>query len=292
MRAMANRPKAMIAFFGVITLLSWAAILWGLQEPGVLTATENSRGGIAIGVGLVPGIIAPGVMLIYLRMHRAARRIDRGDHVIARWRVTASELAEFKANDEARNALGGDYRNEWAVPKRQLEKGIDIAFAADGVRVGDAYYPLVNTGGSKFAGVQMLPMSPLAIEFGIITTYVSGDRFRRSQSVLRLPVSRVARAEAITVLEHFKRVDAREIVVNPDFYDSRIRWGLRLAPIFFAMFLIGLWINAGRTWRPDEEGWGPMVATMTLTIAGCLFGIGALIVAVAAWWLKRGQMRR
>ena len=285
-----SRPAVHAIIAGLIALVAWGAIAWGLTEPGVLSATESTPGGLAIGLALAPAIIAPMMLLLYLRGVRDVRAARRGKDVLARWVVTGEELAEFRRNNATRNALGAAYRNLWKPPRRDPQGGIEVIFVPDAVVVGPALYPLVNTGMFRFAGVQVLPERPLAIEFGTVTTSVAAEpsvRVSRSRAVLRLPVARRARDDLPRVLRHFQQVDARELVVNPGFYLSRIRAGLIAAPVCFAMAAVGFWL--GRQADGDET-----MATIGLTLAasGVIFGFAGLILAGAAWLLRQGQYRR
>jgi hypothetical protein len=289
-RAGLSRPAVHAIIAALVTLVTWGAIAWGLQEPGVLTATEGSPAAGAIGLALAPAIIAPMMLLLYLKGVRAVRAARRGENVLARWIVSAAELAEFRRNDAARNALGRAYRNLWKPPRRDPQGGIEVIFVPDAVVVGPALYPLVNTGMFRFAGVQVLPERPLAIEFGTITTSFASEptvKVSRSRAVLRLPVARRARDDLPRVLRHFQQVDARKLVVNPGFYLSRIRVGLIAAPVCFALAALGFWLGqqAGGDETTDIVG-------LTLAVSGVMFGFGGLILAAAAWTLRQGQVRR
>ena len=214
----------------------------------------------------------------------------RGEGLLARWTVSAEEYADFLRNNAARNALGPAYDNDWQPPREIPEAGLDVVFRADGVVVGETYFGLMNTGVLKFDGVQMLPENPLAIEFGTVTTTFSqgGTSFRshRTRGVLRLPISRLGREEGVKVLNHYQQVDAREIVVNPGFYLSRIRWGLVGAPICFIIAALGVAIEAS----PWGDGWE--LWTVPMAVGGVVAGIGGLVLAGIAWSLRQAQLRK
>lgn len=155
--------------------------------------------------------------------------------------------------------------------------------------VGDRFFGLANTGMFKFDGVQILPGSPLAIEFGTVSTLVSSGgsttRVDVSRGVLRIPVGRLARAEAALVLDHYKRVDRRERVVNPGFYRGRMRFGLIAAPTCFVAAAIGLALQKRGV---DANG----ALNVILMVGGVVGGIGALILAAIAAYLRRQQHKR
>jgi len=283
-----SRPaiNAMIAAF--ISLVSWCAIAWGLSEPGALTTTQATPEAIAIGTAMLPAIIMPMMMMNFLWAVRKVRAARRGENVIGRWTVSATEFAEFTANNAARSALGSVYRNEWKPPRKPPAEGIEIIFAPDAVVVGSAFYPLVPTGMFRFTGVHELRENPPAIEFGVITVFFSPHTTRSFFNALRLPVSRQARVELDRVLDHFRRVGNREVVVNPDFYRPRISIGLIVASVGAILTASGIWLaeHARRSGNQDMENLAEGLAVCSLIVT-----VGGLVVAAIAWVLWRRQHR-
>ncbi len=281
-----RHPRLMIGVFLVISVAGWAAVGWGIVEMNRIEG-ESGATAASIGLGFPIGVIATGMLFLAVRSARIYRRVRRGESVIARWIVPPEDFAAFAANNAARNALGPAYSNDWRPPRAIPAAGLAIAFHPDSVMVGDTYFGLVTTGLFKFEGVQMLPGDPLAIEFGTVeTTVTSGTTFHvhRSRGVLRLPVPRLARAEAAKVLDHFKRVDARETIVNAGFYRSRIRFGLYAAPVCFLVAAIGFGLQAA--------GFGHLldgVLCVGLAVAGVVSGLGARALALFAWMLSQAQ---
>jgi hypothetical protein len=164
-----------------------------------------------------------------------------------------------------------------------------VAFGRDIVSAGRHFFGLANTGMFTFEGVQILPGNPLAIEFGMISTTLSHGassvRVDVDRGVLRIPIGRLARADAVRVLEHYKRVDSHEIVVNPDFYLGRLRFGLISAPVCFLAAAAGLGMQSfGINTSGDLN--------LILMITGLLCGIGALVLAAVAGYLSWQQHRR
>ena len=265
-------------------------MLWGIVEMQRI-AGETAATGLSIGIGFPVGVIATGMLFLAIKGARTVAATRRGEEVIARWTVPADDLAAFVVNDASRNALGPAYSNDWIPPHTIPQQGIDIVFRPDGVLVGDRYFGLVTTGLFKFEGVQMLagdpPSGPGAIEFGTVETTVTNAttiHVNRSRGVLRLPVPRLARPEAARVLAHYRKVDAREIIVNPGFYRGRMRFGLWAAPICFAVAVIGFGLEFGgfKTLVPD---WLPV----SLAVGGVVAGIGGLVLALIAWWMSQAQ---
>lgn len=285
-RAPFSRPAINATIAALVSLVSWCAIAWGLSEPGVLAATKATPGAITIGLALLPAILMPMMTLNFLWAVLKVRAARRGENVIGRWTVSAAELAAFTANNAARSALGPSYRNEWKPPRQPPAEGIEIIFVPDAVVVGGAFYALVTTGLFRFTGVQELREDPPAIEFGVISVLASTTTVRRFFNTLRLPVSRQARGELDRVLDHFRRVSNREIVVNPDFYRARIRIGLIVASVGTIVTASGFWF-AGQARRSGDQD----MENVAEGLAGCslIVAVAGLLLAAIAWRLRQRQ---
>jgi hypothetical protein len=287
--ARVRKPRLGAAAWLVVALAGWISVAWGTFEMHRL-GHETGATAAAIGVGFPVAVIATGMLFLAIRALRIVAALDRGEGVIARWTVSPEDFAEFTADNAARNALGGACRNDWKIPRTTPPQGIEIVFGADGVLVGSRYFGLVNTGMLKFEGVQMLPSNPLALEFGTVATTVSHGtavHIHRTRGALRIPVPRLARDEAVRVLDHFRRVDAREIVVDPGFYLGRMRFGLIAAPICF--------LTAAAGFALQFLGYGNLLdgtLPVALAVGGTVGGAGALILAMTAWTLSRAQHLR
>lgn len=282
MPASLRRPPPTVTLFLVLTLSSAASVAWGIWS--MRTVGETTAHGVAIGAGTAVGILSLGMLYLMARTWRLALALSRGKNQIARWIVSVDDVATFVASDAARDALGPEYVNDWKPPKKIPPEGLEVVFGQDLVIVGDRYFGLVNTGMFTFEGVQILPGNPLVIEFGTVSTTGSDD-IDTSRACLRIPIGRLARAEAVRVLDHYKRVDNHEIVVNPGFYLGRVRFGLIAAPICFLAAAIGY---VRQEHGVDANG----ELNLILMIAGLLCGIGALVVAAIAVLLSREQHRR
>ena len=260
----------------------------GLERARRARRNGSQPGAIALGTALLPAIIMPMMTVYFLWAARKVRAARRGENVIGRWTVSATELAEFVDGNAARSALGPSYRNEWKPPRKPPAAGIEIIFVPDAVVVGSAFYSLVTTGLFRCTGVQELRQNPPAIEFGVITVLASTTTVRRFFNTLRLPVSRQARGELDRVLDHFRRVSNREIVVNPDFYRSRIRIGLILASVGAILTPLGFWFagQARRSGDQDMENFAEGLAGGSLIVA-----VAGLVLAAIAWTLRQRQYR-
>lgn len=280
-------PQRIVWFFLVLAVLSSASLAWGIYV--FQTVGETTAAGVAIGLGGLVGVLSLGMLVLALNNLRFTNAVLRGENVIARWTVSPDDYAAFANNNAARNALGPAYRNDWTLPRTVPSQGLEVVFGKDIVMVGDRFFSLVNASMFTFRGVQMLPETPPSIEFGTRSALPShgaaGVRIDVSTGVLRIPVARPARADAVRVLDHYKSVDARETVVNPGFYRRRVRIGLIAAPIFFAAAALG---GAMQYLGIDAGG----VVNLLLMLVGIICGVAALILASLATHLGRQQQRR
>jgi hypothetical protein len=275
--------RTMLVCLGV-TGLAWASIAWGAAEMH-LAGRETLGSGLKIGLAVLPAILGPFMALNFRRGMKVVAAIRRGENEIARWSVTAAELAAFSAQDRALNLRGGETLNVWTPPRQPPHPGIEVIFVTDGVLVGDTYYALVTTGAFTASDPRLLPGAPPAIAFRTATSSASRFGGRPSIGALRIPVPHAAAAVAARVLDHFTRVESRAIFVNPDFYRSRMRAGLIGAPFFLAAALVGVAMKWSG--RPDPDD----IAGLLIGI-GILCGGGLLILALAAWMLSAAQHRK
>jgi len=280
-----SRPRLMIGICAGVAAVSAIAVAWGALEM-MRTGDDGGAAGAAVGLGIAPGVIALGMLFLAIKGARTMAAAQRGERVFARWTVSPEELAAFAENNKARDALGPSYSNDWSPPRKIPAEGIEVKFDPDGVLVGGTYFGLVTTGMFKFEGVQILPENPLAIEFGTVATTFSNAttiHVRTTRGVLRLPIGRLGRDEAIKVLEHYKRVDRRETIVNPNFYRNRIKIGLIAAAVFFVAAALGFAMEALDI--------GGDLVPLLLAVVGVIAGVGGLVLALIAKALSSAQHR-
>jgi hypothetical protein len=280
-----RNPQRSVFICVAIALLSWASIAWGVFEMQA-DGQETLSSGLKIGLALLPAIIAPLMALNFWWGVKVIASIRRGEKQIARWTVTAADLAEFAAGDKARSAIGSEHLNEWSPPREHSASGIDVAFVPDGVLVGDTYYALTTTGPFRFTHVWMLPGNAPAIAFRTLLTLANRFGTRTTVGELRIPVSRAASAEAATIVAHFERVRSGAVIANPNFYRSRMRVGLIGAPIFLAIAALGFVLG------PGDMSNGDLSIPTLMIIIGLVAGIAALILALAAWLLDGARRRK
>jgi hypothetical protein len=265
-----------------ITLISWAAVAWGFSQiegDGV----EPSWSGAMAGIGLLPAILGPFVVLNFWWGIQVFASIRRGESVMARWHIPAAHLTDFRVEDEKRSSHGLAYFNDWTPPRKVPPEGINVHFTRNGVLVHDTYFGLSNFGPYRFERVGILPGHPLSIEF--LTTSLVVNRFsaRQTRSVLRLPIPSAEDPEALKVLDHYRQVLAGKVSSNPDFYPNRVRVGLAAALVLLPIAGLGAAL--------DQNGFVEVDVPSIITIFGGVFGLGALLLALIAWVLGRKAAR-
>ncbi len=280
-----RNPRHSVLICGAITLVAWVSLAWGVFEMH-FTGQDTLSSGLKIGLAILPAILAPAMALNFWFGVRVLAAIRSGENEIARWTVSAAELAEFVASDRARNALRGENINDWSPPTQPPSPDLEIIFATDAVLAGDTYFSLVTTGLFKFTSVRIVSDGLPTIAFRTVTTYANRFGPRTSVGELRVPVSRIASTQAAKVVTHFQRVQTGDVIANPQFYQRRMRIGLIAAPICFAAAALGFALQ-GSEGNPDSIS----IATLVCAI-GIVFGVGALVLALAAWLLDRAQRRK
>ena len=283
-----RHPRRMLGFLIALAVCAWGAVAMGAYTMNAL-GLETIFTGLAIGVGFPVAVIATGMTFLAIKSVRTYDAARRGVNAVARWTVSLEEYARFLVNNAERNALGGAYQNDWQTPPTIAPQGLEVVFLVDGVLVGDRYFVLVNSGMMAFAGVQILAGDPQGIEFGTVSTMLAtgGSTIRTDvkRGTLRVPVARLATAEVARVFEHYQKVDAREIVVNIGRFKRAINFGLIAAPICFGLAVLGMLRQYHGT---GENG----VMNLLLAVVGAVLGIGALLWAGIAWYLRQAQITK
>lgn len=279
-----RNPHRSVIICVAAAVLSWASIAWGITEMSA-AGQETQSSGLKIGLALLPAIIAPLFALNFWWGMKVIARTRRGERTIARWTVTAAELAAFATSNKARNTLGSEQVNDWSPPREPVSS-IEVIFAPDGVLVGDTYFSLVTVGPYSFSHVWMLTDGAPAVAFR--TRLVLANRFgaRTTIGELRIPVSNSAGTDAAKVVAHFQQVSTGTVIAKPDFYRSRMRTGLIGAPIFLAIAALGFVLG------PSDMSAGDISIPSLMAIIGIVAGIAMLTLALAAKLLDNAQRRK
>jgi hypothetical protein len=275
-----RNPARSVLIALVITLLAWGAVAYGFWEMNA-TGVETTWTAAMIGIGLLPAIFGPFVVLNFWAGVNVIAAIRRGEGVIARWHIPAADLAAFKAEDDKRSRHGMEYLNDWTPPREVPPEGIEIVFAGNGVLVQDTYFILPNFGPIRFERVGILTGHPLSIEYVMVAPYVTRFSARQTRSVLRLPILRADDPQALKVLDHYRQVLAGKVASNPDFYPNRVRFGLIAASVLLPIAGLGAAL--------DQNGFDQVDVPSIIVIFGGIFGVAALLLALVAWILGRRQ---
>ena len=282
-----RNPRRNMLICVAVTFVAWAFVAWGAFEMHQ-NGEETLGSALKIGLALLPALLGPFMILNFWLGVKVFAAIRRGEDELARWTVTAAELAGFSAYDDALNALGGENLNDWARPREPAPGGIEIRFVTDGVLVGDTYFGLINSGPFRFTGVRMLSENPPAIAFRTISTSANRFNFRTWVGALRIPVSRAASAEAGKVLDHYRQVSASG-AVHPTLQRRRRlvgRISMIGAPIFFAIAAVGFVLKSKGMYSDSNDFSGLLIGL------GVLVGGAMSIVALIVWKLGQGRPRK
>lgn len=269
-----------------LALLAVSAIAFVSGLLGVSSAGAETVSGIAIALGLLGSIVFFLMLLNFVWGVRVFNAIKRGENMVARWTVPADEFDRFRANEAGHAAIG--HPNDYKPPRLTPPGGVEVIFAKDGMIIGDTFFGLATTGLSHFRQVGIVPGDPLCLGFQTALTTArhqsSGTpSFSTVLGLLRIPVANAAHPEAKAVLDHYIAALAGQVIVRPDFWPRRIRWGLWAAVISAIAAATGFGLEA----LDADLGILPLI----LAVSGTVAAIGGLILALLAWIFADRQRR-
>ncbi len=262
-----------------------AVMIWtGVRDMTAL-GHETGSTAVRVGAGLFLLILSTIFSLNFLWGHRIVENLRSGRTRYSSWVVTPTDYDRFRQIDGhfANREESNDYRSLKAVP----DEGVEVVFSRDGVLIGDRYFGLASTGLNRFDKAAMIRSDPPMLEFGMVTTSatnISTLRFFRIHSVLRVPVASDAAIQAEKVAGHFQAVLRGEVIVHPDFWKRRIRFGLVGAAVCAGLAGLGFLLAD----RNDELDNIPLF----LAVAGTIMAIGGLILALKSWSFDRSRRPR
>jgi len=274
-----RQVKIALSLFGVC----FAAFLYGVVVIGLL-GNDSAIAGVALAVGILGSLIFLFMTFNFLWAVRIWSAMQRGENVIARWTVPADVFDQFRENEKGQIAEG--HPNDYRLPRQMPPAGVDVIFSKNGVIIGDTYFGLATTGLLHIRQVGIVPGNPLCL--GFQTAMISGRRggfgaaVQVTLGLLRMPVANTAHAEAKTVIDHYSAALSGALIVRPDFWNKRIKWGLWAAGISAVAAAAGFGLNA-----LGVEGEIPLV----LAVAGTIFAIGGLVLVLIAWTNKVRERR-
>lgn len=283
MNAGVRNPVRNVRICLALTFASLTALVAGILAMRSKGA-ETTASGIAIAFGLLGTVVFPLLLANFVWATRIFAAIQRGENVIARWTVPPDAFERFRANEAGHAAAG--YPNDYTPPRRTPAEGVEVAFSKDGVLVGDTFYGLATTGLAHIRQAGIVPGEPLCLGFQTAMTtgqVQSSDAvsFGTALGILRIPVADASHTEAMAVLDHYTKALAGQVIVKPDFWRKRIRWGLRAA--VFSAFVAA----AGFALEALKAGLG--VIPLILAIVGVITAIGGLVLAFLAWTFENRQ---
>jgi hypothetical protein len=261
----------------ILTLAGLVAFAWGLHRLSQF-GENDVPGGIAVAIG---GLVAFLSLLMLINFHwalRIARRMRRGEGVIARWTVPAETVAAYVSAEKARPWHD---RSRW---KPKPDAPVEIMFSADGLLAGGRYHGLSSKGLQTYTAVELVYGSPVMIQFSTRDLAVVGDRLTSHRAALRLPVPRGADDPAGKVLAHFRQGLGDATLTNPNFWRIRLRIGLGVIVACAVAAAIGWYLAEQSGWRADDS---QGMTAMILMIVSAIFGLGGLVLAAIAAIMAR-----
>ena len=191
---------------------------------------------------------------------------------------------------------GGEGRGEGAPPPSHPHPGplpptreresILAALALACLLLAGCGYALVGRGSNLPADVRAVYLQPLANRTPraqveqILTRAIADELVTRQRFTV---VADAAQADAKTVLDHYIAALSGQILVKPDFWPKRMRWGLWTALVAAIVSACGFGLEAVEA----EVGELPVV----LAVAGAVIALGGLVLAFLAWTFA-GRQRR
>ncbi len=210
---MGNNPRLQFSLSLALAAaggLIWIVAVIALPGPTDPQATLVEK--LVFGAGIVA--LAAGLMLAVpsgLKLH-AQRKLERGETVLAQWRIGPGDLARFRDADAARAALYPSLRNWLAFPTDVPAAGLPIRIGRAGMLIGGEMHGLGTSSGTPTIGslceAALIEGQPAMLELTLGKTALS-DPFASSSTdpalrrpfwVMRVPVPAGARADAEQVV--------------------------------------------------------------------------------------------
>lgn len=263
-------------------LLLGAALVW-FGDRLLAARGEHWTGYAAIFAGL-PLAVASLILLIKaLVLARGEAKLLAGNGVIGRWHLSAAEWDRFRAYDPIRAAQHPSLANDLAIRKETPAQGVDVIVGKTSLLIDGAYHVLRPGGLPELRGIAWLsdPVDPECLELALAhPTNKYGGKLLRA---LRIPIARVARAEARRVFDHYAvitRPRASPAERNPG---RVIRSSLAVSILCAGVAGVGFAMNA-----QGITGDMPII----LAVGGSVAGLGAALLALLVALLHRRPRSR
>ena len=273
------RPKRDLAIALTLLVLSIPAFLNGL--PGILRNEASVAVGVAVAAALV-GFFAAFMSLNFWAALRMARRLERGEDIVAKWTVRPEAVAAFRRAETSRGP------NHFRL---RADDALDVIFGGEAVLAGGRLYVMPTAGLQAVRAVRLHHGDPPFLEFDTSVLTAKGSpsarTIGRTYGTLRVPAT--DREGAVTVVWHYEAMLAGRTIIAPNRWTYRIRGGVVGMIVSALAGLVGYLLAEANNWRADGPlGWVPLVLLIVAPIAG----LGSLVLAlVAARWRQqqRGQ---
>ena len=269
-------PRRDIPLSGLLVLIALMALGWFFfASPGLAdTAGLHMLALVLGGLGLV---LALPIWINFLVAGRILTRLQQGQGVIARWRLSAEAVQEFLALEQGRQP-----RNAWRPTRQDRRDGAEVIFGAEYVALGNGLFSIPTAGMQSIREIGFDQGPPLSVVFHTLAYLPHNDRLIIDKAVWRIPVTDPEAANA--AVAHFSATLSGQTVVAPRRWLWRIRLGLAMVvlcpvggPIGYQMAQVGP--------RSESE----MILPLTLMILGVIGPIGGVIIATIAWRFHRRQ---
>lgn len=194
---------------GLVMVASIALVLKGAADM----RASGQSGSPYLMLGLFPALLSPIGFVYFLFTIPVVRKMRRGTTAIARWTVSADEFRRFCEAD-ARIDAETRTTNFYEPPRTTPAEGVEVIFSADGVLIGEGYFPLSTVDGRRVHRVHAITRGAPMIEFGTmletrVRTSGAGMQTVRTAETLRVPVASDATIRADDVVRRFDAAIAR-----------------------------------------------------------------------------------
>lgn len=246
------------------------------------TQGETLAGILLLVVGFAIAPIAGFLFIGYCVSGLRKEAVEQGKNEIARWKLTATEWAAFREQEERWKAAGRAINLLHAGPYRDGE----VIFATKAVIADGDFHELTPGGLIDLREVAYLQGSPSSLEFSMRAQKprgASGTGFGYNYLTLRVPVSPGDTREAMKVLAHYKARTKRGVAIAMRDPSLTIRVCLGAAVV---CAIAAIWGFSNTETR--DYGDGPLIAAVVGVIAG---GAALLLAGIAAYRVRETKVQ-
>jgi len=193
-----------------------------MVATGATLFETQGESALAVALIFIGLMIAPISIIWFIGSAVSGLRkeaLEDGAGAIARWRVTASEWAAFRAQEKQMVAAGRPI-NMLNLRSGEPQDG-DVIFAKKAVIADEDYQSLTPGGIIDLIGVEFLQGAPSCLQFSMRARRgpgASGTGFGYDHSWLRVPIAAGETREAMKVMKHYSATTKRSpalAMINP-----------------------------------------------------------------------------